>query len=246
MPNSNNCKYMNSTRNLTDKARTLQDKRIKADRNFFLIWDQWVPPKLGPTQTIPQDNLQIRFNYSTQSKCPLPSYSRNIKGTKFTPSTMPVREEYTDALAEKQKAKKAIFEMCWNTEAQPVPSVQTPTGSSSAEHQYSSQTFEMCWSVEPDLGPTVNAPAKASMVNAPSAKHQYSGQTFEMCWSVEPDLGPTVNALANASMVDSPAKASTVDSPAEVSSAELQYGSQTFEMCWDVQEDPARTVDVPV
>ncbi|KAG2030620.1 hypothetical protein BDR03DRAFT_1016917 [Suillus americanus] len=75
--------------------------------------------------------------------------------------------------------------MCWSTEAEPVPSVETLTASSLAEPPYGSQTFEMCWDVEPYPAPTVNALVNALVnapVNASSAKQDLGGKEFNMCW----------------------------------------------------------------
>ncbi|KAG2030732.1 hypothetical protein BDR03DRAFT_1016835 [Suillus americanus] len=77
---------------------------------------------------------------------------------------MPVIKASAAAIAKKHFSKE-VFDMCWSTEAEPVPSVETLTASSLAEPPYSSQTFEMCWDIKPYPAPTVNAPVNAS-VNA--------------------------------------------------------------------------------
>jgi hypothetical protein len=147
---------MDSRENHTDKARRLQDELIKADRNYFLTWDQWVPPKLGPTRSIEQENLPAGFKYSTRPTRSrptrsLPTRARNHQATR---STMPVRKAYADAIASKHFGKKGmslvnrfsidlyldhiVFDMCWD--AEPEPSVETPMASSSAEPQYGGQS----------------------------------------------------------------------------------------------------------
>ncbi|KAG1832630.1 hypothetical protein DFJ58DRAFT_847964 [Suillus subalutaceus] len=175
---------MDSRENITDKARRLQDEQIKTNSNFFLTWDQWVPPKLGPTRSFPQENLPVGFKYSFQPNRSPPTRAPNNNRMKVTPSTMPVRKETADALTKKHFGKE-VFDMCWSTEAAPKTSVETPTTSSSAKPQCSGQTFEMCWDVESDPAPTVNAPVNAP-AEASSANTDYGGQGckggFDMCW----------------------------------------------------------------
>ncbi|KAG2032018.1 hypothetical protein BDR03DRAFT_985995 [Suillus americanus] len=130
---------------------------------------------------------------------------------------MPVHKAYADAMAKKHFGKK-VFDMCWD--AEPEPSVEIPTASSSAEPQYGGQMFEMCWDFKGDVGLTVNAPAEASMAPS-SAEPQYGGQMFEMFWDIESDTGPMVNASANASMANS-------DNSFQ---ANLAMGS--YDLCWD-------------
>ncbi|KAG1834617.1 hypothetical protein DFJ58DRAFT_847585 [Suillus subalutaceus] len=183
---------MDSRENITDKARRLQDKWIKTNSNFFLMWDQW-------------ENLPVGFKYSFRPNCSPPTCAPNNNGMKVTHHQPCQSGRKLLMHLQKKHFGKEVFDMCWSTEAAPETSVETPTASSSAEPQYSGQTFEMCWDVESDPAPTVNAPVSAlvnapvsALVNAPVsapvnapaevslANTNYGGQGyqggFDMCW----------------------------------------------------------------
>ncbi|KAG1760552.1 hypothetical protein EDD22DRAFT_848419 [Suillus occidentalis] len=103
---------------------------------------------------------------------------------------MPVNKAYADAMAKKYFGKE-MFDMCWETEAEAVPLVETLTDTSLTKPKYSGQSFEMCWDVEPELVPTVTAPVTAS-VTAPTeaslAKADFGGQdiaAFDLCWDTD-------------------------------------------------------------
>ncbi|KAG1720610.1 hypothetical protein EDD22DRAFT_962784 [Suillus occidentalis] len=192
MTNYNYCKYMSSHTHSTDKARQLQDEWIKTDHNFFLTWDHWVPPQVGPTISIQQENLPVGFKYSTCPKCSLPTRKQNNHAKPPTSSTMPVNKAHADAMAKKYFGKE-MFDMCWETEAEAVPLVETLTDTSLTEPKYSGQSFEMCWDVEPESAPTITVPVTAS-VTAPTeallAKVDFGGEAFDLCW----DTNATVDA----------------------------------------------------
>lgn len=154
--NYNYCKCMSSRAHYTDTARQLQDERIKTDRNFFLTWDQWVPPKLGPTRYIQQEILPVGFKYSTRPKRSLPTRKYHNRAKPPASSTMPVNKAHADAMAKKHFGKECkscllltdtyeylaptVFDMCWKTDAEAVPLVETSTDASLTEPQYSGQS----------------------------------------------------------------------------------------------------------
>ncbi|KAG1720607.1 uncharacterized protein EDB91DRAFT_1256908 [Suillus paluster] len=117
---------MDSHEHPIDKAQRLQDERIKADRNFFVMWDQWVPPKLWPTPSPQKDVIP-----------------KNLS------SVMQTRPDRADALSKKYFGHE-IFDMCWSNEADNPPTVETPTATSSASEHFGGQTFDMCWDTEVD------------------------------------------------------------------------------------------------
>ncbi|KAG2347665.1 hypothetical protein BDR05DRAFT_996748 [Suillus weaverae] len=144
---------------------------------------------------------------------------------------MPARKATTDAMAKKHFGKQ-VFDMCWSTEAEPEPLVETPTASSSAEPQYSGQTFEMCWDVEHNPAPTVNAqsaatgpydlcwdePSSSRIGTIPAitlkAATPPAATTYDVCWDEDPQ---------------STTPDSVQDDRPETSEAGYQGG---FDMCW--------------
>ncbi|KAG1776912.1 hypothetical protein EV702DRAFT_1197937 [Suillus placidus] len=124
---------------------------------------------------------------------------------------MPARKATANAMAKKHLGKQ-VFDMCWSAEAEPEPSVETPTASSSAEPQYSGQTFEMCWDVERDPAPMVNA-----LVNAPSA----AAGPHDLCW-------------------DEPSSSRIGTIPAIALEAATPLAATTYDFCWD--EGPQSTM----
>ncbi|KAG2359243.1 hypothetical protein BDR07DRAFT_1488439 [Suillus spraguei] len=121
---------------------------------------------------------------------------------------MAARKKHAKTMAKKHFSKE-VFDMCWSTESEAMPLVETPTSMTSAEPHYSSQTFEMCWDVEPNPVPTVNALVKASSVNAPakasSAKQHYGGEAFmtapaprqyDLCCNDVPSLSKVASVSA--------------------------------------------------
>ncbi|KAG2365907.1 hypothetical protein BDR07DRAFT_1480798 [Suillus spraguei] len=202
---------MDSLETISDKAHRLQDTQIKANHNFFLTWDQWVPPKLGPTPSLPKDHSPVSFKPTPRPKRPLPTCARNQNSNTSSKSSMPTSKDKADALV-KQHFGKEVFDLCWTIESE-------PTSTTLGEPHYGGQTFEMCWTTQTDLVPVVKAPAKASMTNATAeaslAKPLYGGQEFAMCWDNEPHTAPTI------------------DAPTDGSLAKLHNGSQAFNMCWD-------------
>ncbi|KAG1725164.1 uncharacterized protein EDB91DRAFT_1087225 [Suillus paluster] len=127
---------MDSHEHPIDKARRLQDERIKADWNFFVMWDQWVP-------------------------------------TEVVADSIPSKRH---ALSKKYFGHE-IFDMGWSTEADDLPTVGTPTGTSSAGEHFGGQTFDMCWDTEVDPAPIMSENAAR-----PAAAGQYN-----LCWDDEPD-----------------------------------------------------------
>ncbi|KAG2066227.1 hypothetical protein BDR04DRAFT_1121323 [Suillus decipiens] len=146
----------------------LQDKWIKADCNFFLMWAQWVPPKLGPTQSIPQENLPAGFKYSTFPEHSLLTHTCNNHMKKSTPSTMPVSKASATAIAKKHFSRE-VFYMCWSTEAEPVPLVEILTASSLAKPPYGSQSISIYCSCH---GPHLRCAGTLNAIQPPQSMHQ--------------------------------------------------------------------------
>ncbi|KAG2091863.1 uncharacterized protein F5147DRAFT_657863 [Suillus discolor] len=91
---------MYSHENATDKAHRIQDECIKADWNFFVTWEQWVPPKLCPipaTQNVwipvGNHNIHIRPNITTTSGLP--------QVMKSNVSSMPSSQPHPEGLPKK-------------------------------------------------------------------------------------------------------------------------------------------------
>ncbi|KAG1844899.1 hypothetical protein C8R48DRAFT_780123 [Suillus tomentosus] len=129
---------MGSHKNLVDDARRLQDDRIKTDCNFFVTWDQWVPPKL----------------------CTSPSPQNGSKLTNYILSNMPSWQTQTEALPT-QHAGTERFDMSWNFEDDQVPTVERPNDTPSADPHVLSQVFDMCWDTE--VNPAATGPAEAAV-----------------------------------------------------------------------------------
>ncbi|KAG2116990.1 uncharacterized protein F5147DRAFT_648608 [Suillus discolor] len=149
---------MYSHENATDKARRIQDERIKADWNFFVTWEQWVPPKLCPipaTQNVRipvgNHNIHIRPNITTTSGLP--------QVMKSNVSSMPSSQPHPEGLPKKHLGGK-------------VRTVNTTTATSSAEPQYEGQVFDVCWDTEVDPAPIIVADA----ATPPAAG------SYDLCW----------------------------------------------------------------
>ncbi|KAG2062821.1 hypothetical protein BDR04DRAFT_1164591 [Suillus decipiens] len=217
---------MDSQDTLSDKARRLQDARIKADRNFFLTWDQWVPPKLGPPPSVPKDYTPLSVRQTPRPTHRLPTRVRNKTLHTSLHSAMPTKKDQADGIA-KQPFGQEVFDLCWTSESE-------PTSTRSGEPHYGGQTFDMCWTAQTDLASVVNALAEASTVQA----------TLDAPIVQATVKGSTVQATIDASMVQTTAEAPTVQATAEASSAKPLGGE--FEMCWDDEPYPAPIVDTPV
>ncbi|KAG1775256.1 hypothetical protein EV702DRAFT_1047110 [Suillus placidus] len=207
------------------------------------MWDQWVPPQLGPTRSIPQENLPPGFKYSFRSK-DIPTRAHNKHAMKSTCSTMPARKATADAMVKKHFGKQAL-----------KLSQSHRTASSSAEPQYSGQTFEMCWDVERDPAPTVNAPSAAAgpydlcwdelsssrIGTIPAitleAATPLAATTYDFCWDEDPQ-STTPDSVQD----DQPATSVSGyqggfdmcwgDAPLGGDIATPSAASQ-FDMCWD-------------
>ncbi|KAG1722411.1 uncharacterized protein EDB91DRAFT_1256095, partial [Suillus paluster] len=202
---------MDSHEHPIDKAQRLQDERIKADRNFFVTWDQWVPPKLWPTPSPQKDVIPVGLN-KFRIRPKRPTTSRTIQPKKHPSSVMQTRPDHADALSKKYFGHE-IFDMGWSTEADDPLTVGTPTGTSSASEHFGSQTFDMCWDTEVDPAPIVSENAAR-----PAAAGQYN-----LCWDDE--LDP--------SKVDSPpiVEPATIETPTMDIAIPLAAGQ--YDMCWE-------------
>ncbi|KAG1787556.1 uncharacterized protein HD556DRAFT_1448566 [Suillus plorans] len=183
---------MYSHENATDKACRIQDERIKADWNFFVTWDQWVPPTL----------------------CPIPA-TQNVQipvVMKSNVSSMPSSQPHPEGLPKKHFGGK-VFDMCWNTEADLVRTVNTTTATSSAEPQYEGQVFDVCWDTEVNLAPIVVADA----ATPPAAG------SYDLCWDSQGsprkiNLAPIQELAAT--------KTHTLD-------VTMPLAADQYDMCWN-------------
>ncbi|KAG1814385.1 uncharacterized protein BJ212DRAFT_1300679 [Suillus subaureus] len=165
---------VDSQEHLIDKARRFQDKCIKANQNFFVTWDQWVPPKLWPTPSPQRVTCQL---------------------TKSKQSLMPSCKKTTKELA-KEHFGHEKFDMCWGTEADKALTVETPNVGPSAKPHFGVKTFDMCWDAEVDPVLIIAAstaepqPAiqydlcwdDAPMEETPSASAVGYKANSDMCW----------------------------------------------------------------
>ncbi|KAG1770166.1 hypothetical protein EV702DRAFT_1049483 [Suillus placidus] len=157
---------------------------------------------------------------------------------------MATSKKCNDTLAKKHFGKE-VFDMCWSTESEPVPAVETPTATSSVEPHYHGQMFEMCWNAEPDPAPTVEAPTEASV-----AEPNYGGQAatsatgqYDLCWD-EPSSSKVASVPATTADAATPSAAATYDlcwdeerPPTMADSADVSTPSAAneYDMCWDDQ-----------
>ncbi|KAG1767883.1 hypothetical protein EV702DRAFT_1203542 [Suillus placidus] len=211
-----------------DKARRLQDQHIKADRNFFLTWDQWVPPKLGPTPSLQKDIIPVGTDNTNHPRPHLPTHSHKKNAKTFPTLTMATSKKRNDILAKKHFGKE-VFDMCWSTESEPVPAVETPTATSSVKPHYHGQTFEMCWNTEADPAPTVEALTEAS-----AAEPNYGGQAFDMCWDTAATSAPGQYDLC----WDEPSSSKVTSVPATTADAATPSAAATYDLCWDEEHPP--------
>jgi hypothetical protein len=104
---------MSSHTHSTDKAQQLQDEWIKTDRNFFLTWDHWVPPQVGPTISIQQENLPVGFKYLI--------HKQNNRAKPPASSTIPVNKAHAATTADNHcgeeehiSSQADQYDMCWD------------------------------------------------------------------------------------------------------------------------------------
>ncbi|KAG1903867.1 uncharacterized protein F5891DRAFT_977413 [Suillus fuscotomentosus] len=124
---------MYSHKKPVDKARRLQDEHIKANLNFFLTWDQWVPPNLCPTPSSPKDRITMRNN-KLHVGPNLPTISGPVQVAKSTVATMP-SDKTQNTHHPKNNGGHTVFDMYWNTEGDGAPTVKLPTAPQSADLQ---------------------------------------------------------------------------------------------------------------
>ncbi|KAG2098278.1 uncharacterized protein F5147DRAFT_777774 [Suillus discolor] len=126
----------------------------------------------------------------------------------------------------------SVFDMCWNTEGDQAPTVQTPTATQLADPQVTGSTFDMCWDTEADSAPSIDMHAAAPLVSC----------KYDLCWDKEHsppmvDLAPILElATAETQIVDAsiPLSASQydmcwIDGPC---ASAVGYAAN-FEMCWE-------------
>ncbi|KAG1820928.1 uncharacterized protein BJ212DRAFT_1297409 [Suillus subaureus] len=127
---------------------------------------------------------------------------------------MPTRKRQADTIAKRHFGKE-VFDMCWSTASEPVPSVETLTASSSAKPHYGGQM------------PMIDAPAKAS---SPAAGYQgaAAAATYDLCWDDKPQ-----STTADSGHIFTPSAASQYDMHWDGQPAMLAAGYQGgFDMCW--------------
>ncbi|KAG0692662.1 hypothetical protein DFH29DRAFT_1008282 [Suillus ampliporus] len=191
---------MDSKEHPIDKARRLQDERIKADRNYFVTWDQWVPPKLWTTPSPQKDGIPMK------------------RPNTSTPSLMPSNKTPAERLA-KQCFGHETFDMCWSTETDQLPTVETPTMTSSAEPHFGCQTFDMCWDTEVDPVP---------ILSVETARPAATGQ-YNLCWDDEPHPSKVhLPPIVQLPTFKTP--------PVDVA---IPLAASQYDMCWDDQPSPS-------
>ncbi|KAG0698120.1 hypothetical protein DFH29DRAFT_878202 [Suillus ampliporus] len=208
---------MDSEEHPIDKAQRLQDEHIKADQNYFVTWDQWVPPKLWLTPSPQKDGIPVGFNTIRIPPKRLTT-SRTKQPNKSTPLLMPSSKIRAERLA-KQHFGHETFDICWSTETDQLLMVEAPTMTSLAEPHFRGQTFDMCWDTEVDL---------VLIVNVETAGPAAAGQ-YNLCWDDEP----------HPSKVHSPpiVKLPTLKTPPVDVAIPLAAGQ--YDMCWDDQPSPS-------
>ncbi|KAG2109219.1 hypothetical protein DEU56DRAFT_920377 [Suillus clintonianus] len=213
---------MDSPEHPIDKARRIQEERIKADRNYFVTWDRWIPPKLWPTPFPQKSWIPVGLNtFPIPPKRPIPPKAKSP--IDYPTSLMPSRKKSAAELAKQYFGHEQI-DMCWDIEADEVPKVATPTASASAnpeslaEVNFGNEQFDTCWGAEEDGVPKVVTPTASA-----SAEQQFGSEKFEMLWGTEVDEVPQLVT------------------PTASTSAELQFGNETYDMGWDGEGDPAPT-----
>ncbi|KAG1807075.1 hypothetical protein EV424DRAFT_1544020 [Suillus variegatus] len=234
-----------------DKARRLQDERIKSDLNFFLTWDQWVPPNLYPTPSPPKDRISMRNNQIRVGPN-LPTISGPIQVAKSRVATTPSNKTQTTHHP-KNNGGHEVFDMCWNTEAARAPTVKSPTAPQSADPQVAGPVkFDMCWDTDGDSAPNV-----AMCAAAPLASCQYN-----LCWDTEKSP-PRVHLAPNLE----PATVETFTADGSIPFSVGQYNmgwtdspcasvvgfASDFDMCWgdvspsrDIHLDSASPIAPPI
>ncbi|KAG2148339.1 hypothetical protein BD769DRAFT_1381903 [Suillus cothurnatus] len=147
-----------------DKARRLQEERIKANQNCFITWDHWVPPKFWPIPSPQKDGIVVGHNTAhTRPNIISTSWARQLK--KDIASTMPSGED-------RKYFGNEVFDMCWNTKADQEPMVETLTAKHLAEPHYGGQMFDMCWNTEADQVLAVETPVAATQSTEPHFRGQ--------------------------------------------------------------------------
>ncbi|KAG1836549.1 hypothetical protein DFJ58DRAFT_846908 [Suillus subalutaceus] len=102
---------------------------------------------------------------------------------------MPSNQESAETLAKKHFGHE-LFDMCWNTKADQVPTVETPTATPSTKQHFGGQSqYDLCWDDEMSLSKVNSAPilepatvnTQTVGVTIPLAADQY-----DMCWNDRP------------------------------------------------------------
>ncbi|KAG2115892.1 uncharacterized protein F5147DRAFT_649311 [Suillus discolor] len=170
---------MYSHENATDKAHRIQDECIKADWNFFVTWEQWVPPKLCPipaTQNVwipvGNHNIHIRPNITTTSGLP--------QVMKSNVSSMPSSQPHPEGLP-----KKHFGSEVWT--------VNTTTATSLAEPQYEGQatppaagSYDLCWDSQGSPRKINLAPIQelaATKTHTLDVTMPLVADQYDMCWN---------------------------------------------------------------
>ncbi|KAG1776222.1 hypothetical protein EV702DRAFT_1198542 [Suillus placidus] len=195
----------------------LRDQHIKADRNFFLTWDQWVPPKLGPTPSLQKDIIPVGTDNTNRPRPHLPTHSRKKNAKTFPTSTMATSKKRNNILAKKHFGKE-VFDIAGggNTDCYIIGRTSLPWPN-------------VCWNAEPDPAPTVEAPTEAS-----AAEPNYGGQAFDMCWDTAATSAPGQYDLC----WDEPSSSKVASVPATTADAATPSAAATYDLCWDEEHPP--------
>ncbi|KAG2114323.1 uncharacterized protein F5147DRAFT_770305 [Suillus discolor] len=110
-------------------------------------------------------------------------------------------------------SQETLFDMCWDTEADQVPMVETQNLMPSAEQQVRGQTFDMCWDTEVDSAPIIT----------PEAVTLLAAGLYNLCWDDKPHVPMVV--LAPIRELE-PRKTKILD-------VTLPFAAGQYDMCWN-------------
>ncbi|KAG1752347.1 uncharacterized protein EDB91DRAFT_1077775 [Suillus paluster] len=132
---------MDSHEHPIDKAGQLQDERMKANWNFFITWDQWVPPKLWLTPPPQKDVIPKPFGHEIFDMC------RSTEANELPTMEMP-----TATSSAGRHFWGQTFDMCWDTKVDLAPIMSVDVARPVAAAVGYKANFNMCWGDLPSGG----------------------------------------------------------------------------------------------
>ncbi|KAG2139260.1 hypothetical protein DEU56DRAFT_755573 [Suillus clintonianus] len=193
------------TRSPIDKARRIQDEHIKADRNYFVTWDN----TLHKLPTTSRTSMKTKTSKKTRAEILARTYFGDetfdmCYGTEGDASMTVDTPSYT-ALADAQYGRQ-IFEMCFDPEVEPAPIITAETSVPPASPRY-----DLCWDEAPIASDAdVNQIVELATSAPPMASQYY------FCWDAAP--------------IASDADVTPIMEPVNTPATEERY-----DMCWDDQ-----------